>query len=143
MHDLPLVKARIIADAVLESARNRGLKPIAVVVLDDRGAVRTALAEDGGSVKRYEMAHGKANAAIALGLGTRAVFNYPEERRFFLAAAHAAIGPAVFFPGGVLIRDEAGTLLGAVGVSGDVSDNDEAAALDGIKAGGFVGDTGA
>ncbi|MDX6805715.1 GlcG/HbpS family heme-binding protein [Terrihabitans rhizophilus] len=143
MTDLNLAAARTIVDAAAAYAQDKGLKPLGIVVLDARGSVRAAITQDGGSLKRYEMAYGKANGAIALGLGTRTVFNYPEARRFFLSAAHTVTGPAIFFPGGVLVRDGDGALVGAVGISGDVSDNDEAAAMAGIEAAGFVGDPGA
>jgi uncharacterized protein GlcG (DUF336 family) len=85
--------------------------------------------EDGSSNKRFEIAFGKAHGALAFGMGSRALMARAEQQPYFIAAATTAVGGALIpVPGGVLARDGAGTLLGAVGVSGDTSDNDEAAA---------------
>jgi uncharacterized protein GlcG (DUF336 family) len=94
--------------------------------------------EDGSSNKRFEIASGKAQGALALGMGSRALMARAEQQPYFIAAATAAVGGSLIpVPGGVLVRDTAGTLLGAVGVSGDTSDNDEAAAAAGIEAAGL------
>jgi uncharacterized protein GlcG (DUF336 family) len=91
---------------------------------------------------RARIAHGKANAAIALGLGTRALMNRAEQQAYFIQAINGlAGGDMVPVPGGVLIRDDAGQLLGAIGISGDTSDNDEAAALAGIATAGLIAQT--
>jgi uncharacterized protein GlcG (DUF336 family) len=92
---------------------------------------------------RWRIAFGKANAAIAIGLGSRALMARAEQQAYFIQAMNGlAGGDFVPVPGGVLIRDADGTLLGAVGISGDTSDNDETAALAGIEAAGLVGETG-
>jgi len=96
------------------------------------------MSEDGVSQMRARIAHGKANAAIALGMGTRALMNRAEQQAYFIQAVNGvAGGDMVPVPGGVLIQDQEGTLLGAVGISGDMSDNDEAAAIAGIAAAGL------
>jgi uncharacterized protein GlcG (DUF336 family) len=136
--------AQKIVTTALTTARSRGFKPLAVAVLDARGALRAIAAEDGTSLKRAEVAIGKAHGALAMGVGSRSLAKMATERPFFVAAVtHAVGGSLIPVPGGVLIKDAAGTLVGAVGVSGDTSDNDEIAALAGIEAAGLKGDTGA
>jgi uncharacterized protein GlcG (DUF336 family) len=129
---------RIIA-AVRTSAREAGCKPMTVVVLDAGGHVRAVEREDGCSNKRFEVAYGKAHGALALGMGSRALMERAEQQPYFIAAVTSAVGGALVpVPGGVLVRGEAGQLLGAVGVSGDTSDNDEAVAFAGIESVGLV-----
>ena len=143
MPDLTLVEARTILDAALAAGSERGLKPLAIVVLDARGAMKAFAAQDGTSLKRGEIARGKADGALAMGLGSRAIAKMAAERPSFVAAAtHAVGGSLVPVPGGVLIMSD-GTLVGAVGISGDLSDNDEACAVVGIAAAGLVAETGA
>ena len=138
-----LEQAKALVDASLVEARKLNLKPISVIVLDDRGALVAAASEDGVSAMRAKIAHGKANAAIALGLGTRALMNRAEQQAYFIQAMNGlAGGDFVPVPGGLLLRDAAGKLLGAVGISGDTSDNDEAAALGAISTTDLVGETG-
>jgi uncharacterized protein GlcG (DUF336 family) len=140
---MQLEQAQRIVAAALASARSRGFKPLAVVVLDARGALRAAAAEDGASLRRAEVAIGKAHGALAMGLGSRTLFTRAQAQPQFIAAVtHAVGGQLVPAPGGVLIHDAAGRLLGAVGVSGDTSDNDEIVALAGIEAAGLKGDPG-
>jgi uncharacterized protein GlcG (DUF336 family) len=136
--------AQNVVSSTLQAARRRGLKPLAVVVLDARGALKAAAAEDGTSLKRAEVATAKAHGALAMGLGSRTLFTRSQQQPQFIAAVtHAVGGQLVPVPGGVLIHDAGGVLLGAVGVSGDTSDNDEAVALAGIAATGCKGDPGA
>jgi len=143
MTDLTLSQAQSIVAAALAEARRRSLKPMVVAVLDACGAYKALAAEDGTSLKRAEIAHGKAHGALALGMGSRAIDKRAMEQAYFVAAvSHVAGGALIPVAGGVLVRDEAGALLGAVGLSGDTSDNDEAAALVGIAAAGLVGDPG-
>ena len=136
-----------VAQAMIATALSYGAKqkfnPLAVAVLDARGALKAFAAAEGTSLRRAELAIGKANGALALGIGTRAIAKIAVDRPHFVAAAtHAAGGSLVPTAGGVLIRDGAGVLLGAIGVSGDTSDHDEAAAMAGITAVGLKGDTG-
>lgn len=145
MIDLTLDAARTIVATALEAARARGLNPLAVVVYDARGSLKCVQVEDATSLRRAEVAMGKANGALALGLGSRALHKRAEVQAYFLTAVGQVAGPAglVPVPGGVLIRGRDGRLLGAVGVSGDTSDNDEACAVAGIEAAGLVPETGA
>lgn len=144
MPDLTLDAARTIVAKALEEGRKLSLKPLAVVVYDARGALKALAAEDGTSLRRAEIAMGKANGALALGMGSRAVAKQAAERPAFVAAVtHVAGLPALVpVPGGVLIRS-GDALLGAVGISGDTSDNDELCALAGIAAAGLTADPGA
>ncbi|MCJ2034873.1 GlcG/HbpS family heme-binding protein [Methylobacterium sp. J-068] len=144
MSHLSLAAAQIIVATALETARAHALKPLAVVVYDARGALKAVAAEDGASLRRTEVAMGKANGCLALGLGGRAIHKRAEEQAYFVAAVSHLVGPAALVPvpGGVLIRDGA-AVIGAVGISGDTSDNDELCALAGIAAAGFAAQTGA
>jgi len=135
---ISLSQSRMLIEGALAKGRALDLKPLSVVVLDPRAAVVAMMSEDGVSQMRARIAHGKANAAIALGMGTRALMNRAEQQAYFIQAVNGvAGGDMVPVPGGVLIQDQAGTLLGAVGISGDTSDNDEAAAIAGIEAAGL------
>ncbi|MET0746343.1 MAG: heme-binding protein [Microvirga sp.] len=144
MSALTLDTAQIIVSAALKAARERSFKPLSIVVYDDRGALKAAASEDGTSLKRAEIASGKAYGALSMGVGSRAIHKMAIDRPYFVAAAsHVVGGQMIPVPGGVLIKDTGGATLGAVGVSGDTSDNDEAAATAGIEAVGLVFDTGA
>jgi uncharacterized protein GlcG (DUF336 family) len=139
MTALSLEQASVIVDGALKYARENGLKPLAIAVLDARGAQKFFLAQDGTSLKRGEIALGKAHGVIALGIGSRALHKMALDRPYFVeAATHAVGGSLVPVPGGVLIRSPEGAVLGAIGISGDTSDNDEAAALAGIAAAGLT-----
>lgn len=140
---MKLETAQKMVAAALTHARAETMKPLAVVVMDARGALRALAAEDGASLARAEVAIGKANGAIAMGLGTRALAERAERMPQFIAALDTAVGGLIPVAGGVLVRDGTGEILGVVGISGDTSDNDEAAALAGIAAVGLKADTGA
>ena len=134
--------ARKILDAALAHAVDQKFKPMAIGVIDARGALVAFAAQDGCSLKRSIIALGKANGAVALGMGSRALMKRAETQSYFITAATAAIGGSLIpVPGGVLIKS-GGQLLGAIGISGDTSDNDEAAALAGIAAAGLDAETG-
>jgi uncharacterized protein GlcG (DUF336 family) len=140
---LSLEKARLIAETALRHARSASFKPLSIVVLDARGQRKVVLTEDNTPLKRAEIAFSKAYGAIALGAGTRALGKMALERPHFIQAAmHVADGALVPVPGGVLVREN-GMVIGAVGISGDTSDNDEAAAIIGIEAAGLTADPGA
>ena len=135
---ISLSQSRMLIEGALAEGRALELKPLSAVVLDPRAAMVAMMSEDGVSQMRARIAHGKANAAIALGMGTRALMNRAEQQAYFIQAINGvAGGDMVPVPGGVLIQDQDGTLLGAVGISGDTSDNDEAAAIAGIEAAGL------
>jgi uncharacterized protein GlcG (DUF336 family) len=143
MTDLTLAEAQTILAATLAYAASHSLKPLAAVVLDARGADKALAAQDGTSLKRVDVARGKASGALALGMGSRSIFKRAKEQAFFVAAVGQTIGGGLVpAPGGVLIKDETGRVVGAVGVSGDNSDNDELAAMTGIAAAGLTGDPG-
>ena len=142
-HGITLAAARTIADVTLAKGRELGLAPLTVVVLDAAGQMKAVLREDGASLARVDIAWGKANGCAAMGLGGRELARRSQAMPGFMnALSDLAGGLAVPVPGGVLVRDASGVLLGAVGVTGDVSAQDEAAAVVGIRAAGLVPDTG-
>lgn len=134
---LTLDTARSIVAGARAAGAEHGFKPLTVVVLDAGGHVVAVEREDGSSTKRFEIAFGKAHGAIALGLGSRALMARAEQQPYFIAAATSAVGGALVpVPGGVLVLD-GDAVVGAVGVSGDTSDNDETAAVAGIEDAGL------
>ncbi|MBN9014736.1 MAG: heme-binding protein [Rhizobiales bacterium] len=143
MTDLTLDAARKIVDAALAKGLEKKLNPLAVAVLDARGCMKAFAAQDGTSLKRGEIAHGKAYGALSLGMGSRAIFKRAQEQAYFISAVNTLVqGALVPVPGGVLVLDAGGSLLGAVGISGDTSDNDEACAIAGIDAAGLTANAG-
>jgi uncharacterized protein GlcG (DUF336 family) len=142
MAELTLDIARKILDAALAKGVEKKFKPLVIAVLDARGAVKITAAQDGTSLMRAEIAHGKGYGALAMGMGSRALYQRSQEQPSFIGAMNGlAQGRLVPVPGGVLIMDGT-TLLGAVGVSGDTSDNDEICAVAGIEAAGLKASTG-
>jgi uncharacterized protein GlcG (DUF336 family) len=140
---MTLALARRILDVALDKSAELKLKPIAVAVLDARGCLVAFAAQDGSSLLREKVAHGKAYGALALGIGSRAIFERANQQAFFVDAVNTLAGGAIVpVPGGVLIRNSAGAIVGAVGISGDTSDNDEACCCAGIAAVGLVADCG-
>jgi uncharacterized protein GlcG (DUF336 family) len=143
MAELTLDVARKILDVALAKGVERKLKPLVVTVLDARGCVKISAAQDGTSLMRSEIAHGKAYGALAMGMGSRALFQRAQEQAYFISAVNTmAQGRMIPVPGGVLIQNGSGVLLGAVGVSGDTSDNDEICAVAGIEAAGLKANAG-
>ncbi len=143
MPQLTLSTAQALIAAALEHARAQGFKPLGVAVLDVRGALVAYAAEDGSSLRRQDIALAKANGALGMGMGSRTLAARARIAPVFIGALAAQMqGGLAPAPGGVLVRTADGVLLGAMGVSGDTSDNDEAAALAGIAAVGLVGDPG-
>jgi len=140
MTNLTLVHAQTIATAALTHARSGNLRPLAVVVLDAGGHPIAFAREDGASPYRHDIARAKAMGAIGMGDDSRAITESANARPVFFQSVAAVVGGAIAFsPGGVLIRDHAGAIVGAVGISGDTGDMDEACALAGIAAAGFSG----
>ena len=136
---LTLAQARSILDKTLAVAREKKFKPLGVAVVDSRGALRAYADEDGSPIMRSKIASGKAFGAVAFGTGSRRLHQIGVERPHMAAALiEMSGGTLVPVPGGVLMRDKSGALVGAVGVSGDTSDNDEIAAIAGIEAAGFT-----
>ncbi|HVV93520.1 MAG TPA: heme-binding protein [Hyphomicrobiales bacterium] len=136
---LTLAAAQTIVSAALAHGREKGMKPLAVLVFDARGALKAAAVEDNNAWKRAEIATGKALGALGMGVNSRALGKIAEDRPHFTAAlAHVFDGRLVPVAGGVIVKEGA-EIVGAVGVSGDTSDNDEAAAMAGIAAAGLAG----
>ncbi|TQV81619.1 GlcG/HbpS family heme-binding protein [Denitrobaculum tricleocarpae] len=143
MTDLTLEKARVIISTALSRGREMELNPLTVAILDAGGQLKALEREDGTSTLRTKIAQGKANGALAVGAGTRTLFKRAQEQPYFVDALNGlADGNIVPVPGGVLIRDSDGKPVGAVGVTGDSSDNDEICAVAGIEAAGFKADVG-
>ena len=141
MSHLTLAKAQTIISAALAHAREKSYAPMAVAVLDARGVLKAFAAEEGTALRRADIAIGKAHGALAMGVGSRTLGKRAVERPHFIAAVTHAIGGSMIpVAGGVLIRGDEGDLIGAVGVTGDTSDNDEAAALAGLAAAGLKAD---
>jgi uncharacterized protein GlcG (DUF336 family) len=127
-----------IIEAARAKGRELGLKPLTVTVLDAHGVTVATAREDNSSLLRPDVAHGKAYGAISLGMGSRAIFERAQQQPYFIQSVNAlANGQLVPVPGGVLIKAD-GVIVGAVGVTGDTSDNDEAAAVAGIEAVGLT-----
>ena len=140
---MKLAVAQGMVEAARAHARQKGMNPLVIVVLDARGVLKVGIAEDGTSLRRADVATGKAHGALAMGLGSRTLHPRAQNHPYFIAAVtHAVGGSLVPVPGGVLIRTKEGELLGAIGISGDSSDNDEEAAMAGIAAVDLVGDPG-
>ena len=138
-----LEKANLMIQNAIDKAREIKINPIMVVLLDHRGAIKACLGEDGVSSLRFKIAHGKANGAFQMGMGSRALFNRAEQQAYFINAVNALTdGALVAVPGGVLIRDKNNNVVGALGISGDTSDNDEIAAIAGIESVGYIADIG-
>ncbi len=136
---LNLRKARTIIEGILVKGEAAGFKPLSVVVLDAGGHVMAFERSDGASVGRFEIARGKAYGCIMLGIGGSAIQARGEAQAVFVDAMNGLFdGQFVPVKGGVLLRDAKGALLGAVGVTGDTSDNDLIAAVAGIEAAGLV-----
>ena len=138
-----LAQASTIVDAVLKKARELKQMPQTVVVLDSGGHVVAAKREDGSGIIRFEVAVGKAYGALGMGWGSRTMMERAAQNPNFLTSVVAASeGRLVPNPGGVLIRDGGGNVIGAVGISGDTGDNDEIIAVAGIEAAGLKADPG-
>jgi uncharacterized protein GlcG (DUF336 family) len=128
-----------IIDAALARGRADNMKPLTAAVVDDGGNLKALKREDGrGAAMRPDIAMGKAFAAVGMGRSTRALQDMAQQRPWFSASlVSVADCGYVPVPGGVLILDEDGNVLGAIGVTGDTADNDEIAAIAGIEAAGL------
>jgi uncharacterized protein GlcG (DUF336 family) len=143
MSTLTLSQASDIVDAALARARELGLRPLAVTVLDPGGNPLVVKREETAGILRPQIAHAKAWGCVGMGQGGAAGARHAtRDPAFFSALAAISEGRIASSKGGVLIRDDAGVLLGAVGVSGDRPDNDEAVAVFGVQKAGLVADAG-
>ena len=139
-----LAQATSLVEAALAEARRRNLAPLAVAVLDAGGHLVAFQREDGAGFLREDIAYGKAWGALGMGFGTRELAERAARVPTFVAAlAATSRGRAIPSPGGVLILGTDGELVGAVGISGDAGDQDEACALAGIAAVGLAARPGA
>lgn len=135
MADISMNRARTMIRKALAKGRELELKPLAVVVLDAGGHVKAFEREDGTAPGRFEIARAKAYGAVMLGMAGTAQMARAEQQAYFMAAVNGVYGGQVIpVPGGVLVRDKRGVVIGAVGVTGDTSDNDAICAAFGIEA---------
>jgi uncharacterized protein GlcG (DUF336 family) len=140
MATLNLAQARTIIDTALTKAREQHFAPLAVAVLDAGGHLIAFAREDGAGFARFDIAFGKAWGALGMGFGTRELAERATRFPTFVAAlAAVSQGRMVPSPGGVLILSAEQEVIGAVGISGDVGDNDEICAMSGIAAVGWSG----
>jgi len=140
---LDLVHASIIVDKALAHGRSLKLPPLTVAVLDAGGCLVSFKREDGSSLLRPEIAQAKAWGALGMGVGSRALAQRASVAPAFVSAVNALAGGRLIpVPGGVLIRSSDNAIIGAAGITGATSDEDEACAIAGIKAAGFSADTG-
>jgi uncharacterized protein GlcG (DUF336 family) len=141
---ITLDQAITIARTTLETGKSAGMAPLCVVVLDAGAHPIALLRDERASISRPEIATAKAAGCLGMGFGGREIAKRAAAVPNFIAALGTIFPKGILpVPGGVLIRDADGALIGAVGVTGDTSDNDELCALAGIKAAGLIADTGA
>lgn len=144
MGTLTLKQANVIIERALEKGKEMSFQPLTVVVLDSGGHMMAMQRQDKSSISRREIAEGKAYATLSMGFGGRELQRRASKMspHFFGALSNATRGRMIPVPGGVLVKDSQGEIVGAVGISGDVSENDELCAVAGITAAGLVPDTG-
>jgi uncharacterized protein GlcG (DUF336 family) len=138
MNPLTLDQAQAIISGALSKAADAGMNPLCVVVLDEGGHVRASARQDKVPFGRVDVAFSKAYGAISVGMNSRGLEAAALDRPHFMAGVIGAIGGSVVpVAGGLIVLDGEGNRIGAVGVSGDTSDNDETAALAGLAAAGL------
>ena len=143
MNSIPLASADLIADKALQKGRELKFAPLTVIVLDAGGQTKVLKREDDASLLRPEIAMGKAWGVLGMGFGGRELARRAEQMPAFFTALNAMSGGRMVpLPGGVLIKNAEGAVIGSVGISGDTSDNDETCAVYGIEAAGLIADTG-
>ncbi|MCO4843808.1 MAG: heme-binding protein [Yoonia sp.] len=141
MAEISMAKARMIIRKAMAKGEELGFKPLSVVVLDSGGHVKAFERADGAAPGRFGIAHGKAYGSVMLGMAGTAQMARAEGQAYFMAAVNGVYGGQVVpVPGGILLRDKRGTVIGAVGVTGDISENDVIAGLAGIEAAGLTGE---
>ncbi|QPZ91647.1 GlcG/HbpS family heme-binding protein [Thioclava electrotropha] len=136
---ITLEQAQKMIDTALAQGVEDDLKPLSAIVLDAGGHPLAFARADGAAPGRFEIARAKAYGAVMLGMGGKAQMARAEAQAYFMAAVNGIYdGKTCPVPGGVLIRDESGAVIGAMGVTGDTSDNDAKVAVAGIEAAGFT-----
>lgn len=139
MSELTLERAATIISEAFAKAKEMGVPPLTVVVLDAGGNLKAMQRQDGASMFRFDVARGKAWAAVGMGVSSRALAARAKDNpNFFVALAATAEGKFLPQPGAVLIRDADGRVLGAAGASGGTGDEDEAVCAYGVERAGFV-----
>jgi uncharacterized protein GlcG (DUF336 family) len=140
MTQITAAQARTIIEVAMKTGADKGFKPLSVVILDAGGHVKALERADGAAPGRYGIAHGKAYGAVMLGMPGSAQMARAEAQPYFMAAMNGVYGGQVVpVPGGVLVKAD-GVVIGAVGVTGDTSDNDVVAAMAGLEAAGLTGE---
>ena len=143
MTNVTLAQASTIVDQALARGRELKLHPLTVVVLDAGGHLVAMKREDKSGILRTDIATGKAWGTLGMGFGGREFARRAQTNPVFLQALMVASGGRIVpVPGGVLVRDQDGAIIGSVGISGDTSDKDEICAVDAIRAAGLTPDTG-
>ena len=143
MPGVTLQQASTIVDSALKKGRDTNCAPLTIGVLDAGGHLVAFKREDKSGILRFDIAFGKAWGALGMGFGSRTLFERAEKTpMFFTTLAAASGGRVVTNPGGVLIKNAGGDIIGAVGISGDTADKDEACAIAGIEAAGLAADPG-
>jgi len=143
MSALTLAKANTIVATALQHAQSKGMQPMTIAVLDAGGHLLAFQRQDNSGILRPQIAMGKAWGVLGMSMGGRDLAKRAETHPQFFSALLAASDGRIFpAAGGVLVRDASGSILGSVGVSGDLPPADEACALAGIAAAGLVGDPG-
>ena len=138
---ITLAQSNRIIEAIFARGRELGCRPLSVVVVEPGAKVKAFQKEDGSAMMRFEMAYGKAYAALALGRSSSLVRERTEERPLFMQYLIRASDEQIFPEGGgMLIRDKDGEMIGAVGVTGDTQERDEELAAHGIRAAGLKTD---
>ena len=141
MSMITLAQSNRIIEAIFARGRELGCRPLSVVIVEPGAKVKAFQKEDGSAMLRFEMAMGKAYAALALGRASSLVRVRTEQRPLFMDFLFKASQDKIFAEGGgMLIRAADGELLGAVGVTGDTQEQDEALAAHGIRAAGLKTD---
>ena len=138
MSDISLVKAREIIKNILQEGSKKNMQPLSVVVLDPGGNLKAFERSDGASPGRFKVADGKAHAAIMMGIPSSAIMQRAEQQAYFVNALSVSFnGRFTPVSGGVLVKDNDNIIIGAVGVTGDTSENDTIAAVAGIQSAGL------
>lgn len=141
---LSLDQARKIVAAAFAAGEKHGFKPLTIAITDPAGDLIALERADGSAPMRAKIAYGKANACAQLRQGGRMIFARAQSQAFFIQSLNAiAQGDFVPVPGGVLVKDASGAVLGAAAVTGDTPDNDEIAMVAAVEAAGLTADAGA
>lgn len=138
MAEISSNKAKRIINQAFAKGKEMGFNPLSVIVLDAGGHCKAFERQDGAAPGRFAIADGKANAAVVMGMPSSKLMERAEQQAYFVNALSDSYGGRIIpVPGGVLVKDKKGKIIGAVGVTGDTSDNDVIAAVAGIEASGL------